>query len=80
MKDVDGLYKKMVDTAGQDLTSRIMNIFEGHVDLAVYWVYTTKFSLNNKSPDRYCQEGKISEVEKVVDSLERGVLPEKIIL
>ena len=74
-EEIENLYKEMVKVSGDDLASKIMDLFEGHKELAVFWFYKPKFSLGNRSPEQYCKDGNKGEVEKLVGRLEHGVLP-----
>ncbi len=61
----------MYETAGTRLANKIVDIF-GNEDKATEWYYSSCVALRNKSPYEYCEEGKYSEIEKIIFRMKWG--------
>tara|TARA_Y100000310_G_scaffold345695_1_gene468433 strand:+ start:15700 stop:15960 length:261 start_codon:yes stop_codon:yes gene_type:complete len=66
------LTQEMHRLAGDDLVERMTNVLENEEN-ARDWFYSPIKSLDDKRPYDYCKDGKISEVENVLNRIEHGV-------
>ena len=72
-KDLDlFLASEMKRLTGKELYEKMIMILENE-ESARDWFYSPIFLLNEKRPYDYCLDGKIEEVERVLEHIEYGV-------
>ena len=72
-KDLESyLIKEMYDTAGKDLVKKMVRFF-GSINLARDWFYTPLIPLNYLRPYDYCKGQKNSEIDKLLDKLDKDI-------
>ncbi len=67
------LTSEMNRTAGEDLVSRMKDVFEAREEEVRDWYFSNIGALGGKRPYDVCKEGNSQEVEKILSRIEHGV-------
>ena len=67
------LTQKMYNSAGEDLLSHMLDVFDTVEENALNWFYSPLIALGGKRPYDICKEGNFQEVEKILSRIEYGV-------
>ena len=67
------LTQEMQQSAGEDLISQMINVFDGAEENALNWFYTPLIALGGKRPYDICKEDKHELVKTILYHIEYGI-------